>query len=124
MQPRALSTEMHFRPRDTDMLGDTVAPQVQGEQISGDAHTRDLRPLQTWAWSYPAIFKEALPPQESYIEAFMKERLDCEPVAPTVARHVGSPVSGHESNALSKKPYKAFLTAWRSLRASSLRRPF
>jgi hypothetical protein len=72
------------------MLGDTVAPQVQGEQISGDAHTRDLRPLQTWAWSHQAIVKEAFAPQESCVEGIMKKLLDGESVGPPVAYHIGS----------------------------------
>jgi hypothetical protein len=85
------------------MLGDTVASQVQGDQISGDAHARDLRPLQTWIESHQAIVKEALAPQESHVEAVMKKLFDGESVGRQVAGHVGSPVSRHESNVLSRK---------------------
>lgn len=46
----------------------------------------------------------------------MRQLLNGEPVGP--------PVACHESNALSRKPWKAFLTAWRSLRASFPSRPF
>jgi hypothetical protein len=78
------------------MLGNTVASQIQGEQISGDAHTRDMWPLQTWAKSHQAIVKEALAPQESYIEAVARQLLD---------RELGTqPVARHGSKVLSKKP--------------------
>jgi hypothetical protein len=86
------------------MLGDSVAPQVQGEQISGDAHARDLRPFQTWAERHQAIVKEALALEKAYVEAVMKKLLDGEPVALRVTCHVDLPVTRHGSNVLSKKP--------------------
>ena len=50
-----------------------VALQVKDELISGDTHSRDAWPLQTWAYSDPAITKEALTPQEADVWQAVEE---------------------------------------------------
>jgi hypothetical protein len=51
-----------------------------------------------------AIGKEAFAPQEADVEAIMRQLFDGESIDLSVARHVGWPVSRHESNVPSRKP--------------------
>jgi hypothetical protein len=76
------------------MLGNPVASKVQNEQISGDAHPRDMRPFQGATDGDQAVIEVVHAPQEAYVEAITRELLNSELVIPLVARH--------ESNVLTR----------------------
>jgi hypothetical protein len=87
VQPRTFPSEMHRRPRDANLLGHTMASQVQDETISSDAHLRDTWPLQGGADRDPVITNEALASQEAYVEAIVRHLLNGQSFHPIVARH-------------------------------------